>query len=161
MQENKKQKKENLSGCTDDLRIHRGFNVKLKTVNVMEPNVIEINISFYAIPTVDKVDEEYEHSINNIRKRYNRICIDYLHSNSELVGDKHITDFSFTSANLRKGYNKYVTMSLYVNQKTKCRFSRLKGKFRDTLKDVVIKLSEKLREEDFTYSKTKKVKRQK
>lgn len=143
-------KKKNLSLTTEDLKINRGLNVKLKTLNKDVPSIIEIKINLYAIPNKTYEIEDYDLSISKIRKKYNKICREYVCHNSNLLSDKFISDFNFTSANLKKGYNKSVSMSLYVKNKNNLPFNKLKNIFRINLKDYMRELSDEIRNEDFS-----------
>lgn len=144
------------SEITNDLHIGRGMVVRFKTNDVNNPKVVVIMITCYVTPTVDKPMEEYESSISRIRRCFSQSCRNYVLKNSELILDKRICDMVFTSGNLKKGYNKSVTMSLFVRQKGDIKWAKLKKGLRNGLSDVVNEMTEAIKKEDFTCKKEKK-----
>ena len=149
-------KRKNLTFISNDLKINRGMVVKLKTINMNEPDVIEINMSCFAIPNETLEIEVYEESISSINKFCNKAFTSYLKKNSSFLSNKFIFDFNFTSANLKKGYNKAVTLSVYVKQKNELKLTKLKNEIRNTIKDTVREITDKIREEKFSCYKVKR-----
>ena len=67
--ETKRKNKKNTSVITEDLKLNRGLNVKLKTLDINNPKVIEITFNLFAIPQEQCDIEDYEESITNIEKK--------------------------------------------------------------------------------------------
>ena len=154
--ETKRKNKKNTSVITEDLKLNRGLNVKLKTLDINNPKVIEITFNLFAIPKEQCDVDDYEESITNIEKKYKLACKEYINSNKDIFQDRFISDFNFTSANLKKDYNKYVTMSLYARQKKELNFKKLKSIIKNTLKETTFKISKEIIANGFTCSKNKK-----
>ena len=55
-----------------------------------------------------------------------------------------------------KGYNKAVTLSVYVKQKNELKLTKLKNEIRNTIKDTVREITDKIREENFSCYKAKR-----
>ena len=87
-----------------------------------------------------------------IIKKGSEISIEIGYKNDK----KFIFDFNFTSANLKKGYNKAVTLSVYVKQKNELKLTKLKNEIRNTIKDTVREITDKIREENFSCYKVKR-----
>ena len=149
-------KRKNLTFISDDLKINRGMVVKLKTINMNNPDVIEINMSCFAIPNETLEIEEYEESISSIKRACNKAFTSYLKKNSSFLSNKFIFDFNFSSANLKKGHNKAVTLSVYLKQKNGLKLAKLKNEIRNTIKDTVREITDKIREKNFSCYKAKR-----
>lgn len=141
--------------CSDDLKVNRGIVVKMKTFNGMKPNVVEIAFSFYAVPQISNTDDGYAKSIALLKKKINKICKRYVCDNGNTFGSKSIVDCSFTSANLKKGYNKYVTVSLYVKQLNQLNLARIQNRIKNTIKSYSFEITSAFQEEKFSCYKTK------
>ena len=154
METNRKNKK-NTSAITDDLNLDNGLSVKLKTLDINKPNVVEISIDLFAIPKEQMDVEDYEKSISIIKRKYRSACMAYINANGGIFQNRFISDFNFTSSNLKKDYNKHVTMSLYARQKNGLDFSQLQLKIKDSLKDTISKISQDITANGFKCSKIK------
>ena len=104
--ETKRKNKKNTSAITDDLNLDNGLNVKLKTLDINKPNVVEISIDLFAIPKEQMDVEDYEKSISIIKRKYRSACMAYINANGGIFQNRFISDFNFTSSNLKKDYNK-------------------------------------------------------
>ena len=155
LMEIKRKNKKNTSAITDDLNLDNGLNVKLKTLDINKPNVVEISIDLFAIQKEQQDVEDYEKSISIIRRKYKSACMAYINTNGDIFQNRFISDFNFTSSNLKKDYNKHVTMSLYARQKKGLDFNNLQLKIKDSLKDTVAKINHDITVNGFKCSKIK------
>ena len=141
---------------TDDLKINRGLVVKLKFFNVDDPRVVEIMFSLFAIPKEELTLEEYEKSISAIERKCVAEFRKYVRSNGEILQNRMISDFNFTSANLKKNYNKYVSFSIFVRQSGSLPMNKIKTKIRESIKEMSSNVSKCFSENGFACSKKKK-----
>lgn len=141
---------------TDDLKINRGIVTKLKFFNVDDPRVIEIMFSLFAIPKRDMSPDEYESSIASIKKYCNMEFKRYVRSNGDVLQERMITDFNFTSANLRANYNKYVSFSIFVRQSGNIPTRRIKGIIRESLKEMSYNITKCFSDNGFSCSKNRR-----
>ena len=153
--ETKRKNKKNTSAITDDLNLDNGLSVKLKTLDINKPNVVEISIDLFAIPKEQMDVEDYEKSISIIKRKYRSACMAYINANGGIFQNRFISDFNFTSSNLNKDYINHVTMSLYARQKNGLDFSQLQLKIKDSLKDTVAIISQDITANGFKCSKIK------
>ena len=149
--ETKRKNKKNTSAITDDLNLDNGLSVKLKTLDINNPNVVEISIDLFAIPKEQMDVEDYEKSISIIKRKYRSACMAYINANGGIFQNRFISDFNFTSSNLKKDYN----MSLYARQKNGLDFSQLQLKIKDSLKDTISKINHDITVNGFKCSKIK------
>jgi hypothetical protein len=140
---------------SDDINILDDAIVKVKTLDADKPNVIEVTITFYAIPEVDKTQDEYITSIKKIRKAYNFACYQFVEDNCDLYWRDYITDFNFTSANLKKGYKKKVTMSLFLRQFGYLKINDIESDIKETIIPLTKLVIDKCNSSDFKCRKTK------
>ena len=147
--------KKNTTLTSDDIRVDRKAVTKVIMTNINNPQVIEINLSLFAIPTQDKTKDEYNEQIDRIVKASHNILKGYVTNNHELFGNRSILDINFTSANLRKGYNKSVQMSLFVKLKEKNKFTKIRSEIKETIKDSVNQITSMIMEEGFKCHKRK------
>jgi hypothetical protein len=148
-------KKRSTVYSSNDLNISDNVIVKVKTMNVNNPTVIEVVLSFIAIPNDKRFPSEYIRSINEIKKTYFKACYEYNHSRGEIYRSDYIIDFNFTSANLKKDYNKSVSMSLYLRQKSHLQINELESDIVETFRSLVDKMIDKCNCENFKCSKVK------
>lgn len=154
-----KNAKKDFSEVTDDLRLGRSIAVKFRTGNVFEPKVIEMQLSCYVNPTINKSAEEYEKSVSLLRRKFNIIADDYISKNQNWVHNKKICDLTFTTGNLKKGCNKSVTMTLFVRQKENLTWDNIKKCLRNGMADMLTDLTECIRKEGFSCKKNKRIKK--
>jgi hypothetical protein len=147
--------KKNKEFITDDLKLNRGMNIKLKTINIEEPSVIEIDMAFFAKPLYELEVDEYNQAIGRIKHSFNKICGQFVKTNKDILSGKYINDFKFTSANLKKGYNKYVVLLLYVKQRDTMAFNKIKKMLKPNLKEMSGQLIESIKKEGFSCHKNK------
>lgn len=138
-----------------DLRIDRRAIATLSTPNDDNPNVIEIGVSLFAIPKEDCVEEEYNDRVKRILSYSNRMLRSYVSDNSDVFDKRCIVDLNFTTAKLRKGYNKSVHMSMFVRKKGLIGENRLYMRMKEGLKPVVNAITLKITEEGFVCHKRK------
>lgn len=148
-------KKVKTNYISDDLKFSRRFNVKVKTLNVYQPNVVEIVLSFIAIPKDDLTQNVYNSSIERIKKTYFNECTKYIKNNRDVFRKECIMDFNFSSANLKKGYNKIVSMSLVLRQNGTLSFRKIKSYIRKTFRASAKCVVDMCREESFKCCKAK------
>ena len=154
MQQNTTRKK-NTTLTSEDIRVDRKVVTRVIMTNTENPCVIEINLSMFAIPNQQRSKDEYEEQINRIVKESQKILKKYVLDNHELFDGRSILDINFTSANLKKGYNKSVQMSLFVRQNQLRKFTKIKNNIKETIKDYVNQITSKIKEEDFKCFKKK------
>ena len=61
-------RQKNLMYSSDDLKVSKSFTTKVKTVNVDNPKVVELSISFVATPNETLEIAEYEGNIKKTKK---------------------------------------------------------------------------------------------
>lgn len=142
----------------EDLSINRCAVVKVIDSGSNDNNVFKINISFYVTPKIQCKVEEYEMKTDKLKKYISRSLKKYVYSNKGLLNHNSIIDINFTSANLKKGYNKSVQVSLFVKPNMKFSYKRFKDKIRSTIKPTIKLITDEFRLEDFTCNKVKKKK---
>ena len=120
------------------------------------PNVVEINLSMFVIPNNERSKEEYSKQISRITRLTQRVLRGYIFNHQDIFDKKIILDINFTNANLRKGYNKSVQISMFVKQHKPETLSKLKKKIKETINEPVKTIIEKINEEDFECFKRKK-----
>lgn len=150
-------RKKNVTLTSDDIRVDRKAITKVIMTNINNPAIIEINLSMYVIPNNQREMEEYQEQIDRIAKASQRLLRCYVSDNSDLFDKRSILDINFTSANLKKGYNKSVQMSLFVRQKYPKNLSKIKNSIKETIKPVINTITSKILEEDFKCYKKKQV----
>lgn len=150
-------RKKNVTLASDDIRVDRKAITKVIMTNINNPAVIEINLSMYVIPNNQREMEEYQEQIDRIAKESKRLLSCYVSDNTDLFDKRSILDINFTSANLKKGYNKSVQMSLFVRQKYPKSLSKIKNSIKETIKPVINTITSKILEEDFKCYKKKQV----
>lgn len=148
--------KKDFSEITEDLHMSNGMVVRLRTSNTNEPKVIEVQFNCYATPSSDKSTEEYEKCISNIRRKFSLFADKYMKRNAELVQNRKICDVVFTTGNLKKGYCKSVSMTLYVRQKGNLQWNELKRFLKNGLGEMTEEVVDCLRSNEFTCKKSKK-----
>ena len=109
----------------------------------------------YDIKTIPK--RKRPKSLRQRAKESKRLLRCYVSDNSDLFDKRSILDINFTSANLKKGYNKSVQMSLFVRQKYPKSLSKIKNSIKETIKPVINTITSKILEEGFKCYKKKQV----
>lgn len=150
-------KKKNVTKASEDLRVDRKSITKISIVNINNPSVIEINTSLFAVPNEQREICEYEEQINRITSHASKALRAYVREHQDLFEKKCILDINFTSANLRKGYNKSVQLSLFVRQKNIKTFTKIRNDIKETIKPVINSITNKITAEDFKCYKKKQV----
>lgn len=140
---------------SDDISVDRKAVVKVIGTEKKGSYVAEVRVSMFVIPNRQRDMGEYCEQIGRIVSRSKRLLRDYISSNQDLFYDMSIMDINFTSANLRKGYNKSVQMSLFARMRNPDRFTRVRKNIKDTIKDTVNMITSKIAEEDFRCFKRK------
>lgn len=153
----KVRKNKNTRIVSEDISVDRKAVTKVIMTNIYNPNIIEINLSMFAIPIHQRTNEEYDEQIKSVIKTSKKVLQKYVLDNQELFDKKCILDINFTSANLKKGYNKSVQMSLFVRQRKSNKFTKIKKEIKGTIKDSVNLITSKIKEEDFKCFKTKQI----
>ena len=148
--------KENIKQKTEDLNVNRGVITRIITPNENNPFVIEINLSMYVVPNNDFEKEEYEEQVTRITRFSKKTLKSYVSSNRDLFDGNSILDINFTSANLRKGYNKSVQMSLFVKHRGIENKRTLRNEVKNTIKNTVNSITRNIREEGFSCYKRRK-----
>lgn len=154
-EQTKTKKKKNLLKTSEDLRVDRRVVTRISMLNINNPGIVEINTSFFAVPNEDRETEEYEWKVGRIVSYMKRELRKYVSNNSGMFDSKHIIDINFTSANLRKGYNKSVQVSLFVRQNPVKKFTKIKNEIKETIKPVIKSIADRITEEDFKCYKKK------
>lgn len=139
----------------EELGINRSLNVRVKCPNHENPKVIEVAVSMYAVPKTDKTEEEYEMSVKKIRRTADKSLRKYVKAEDELFDDKIITDYTFTSTNLKRNRNKYVVFSVFIRQKNDYPYFKIRKKIRDSIKECTFEISNVFHEEEFSCYKKK------
>lgn len=149
--------KKDFSDITDDLHLGSAMDVRLRTGNMNDPKVVEILFNCCVIPTKDRTTEEYEKNISHIRRKFSFLADGYIQKNQEYILDKKICDIAFSIGNLKKGYNKSVTFTLFIRQRGSETWTELKRCLRKGLGEMIEELTEYIRNEGFSCKKSKKV----
>lgn len=150
-----RKKKNNI--ISENLEVDNNVITSVSFINDKSLSVIEISNSLYVAPNQQRSMEEYEERIERIVSHIRKGFKEYVRENKTMFEDKHIIDINFTSANLRKGYNKAVQVSLFVRKKDGYTEEKLRKDIRLTIKPFVNSMSKKICEEDFKCYKTKQV----
>jgi hypothetical protein len=139
----------------EDLKLDRRAITKVVLPSQSNQSVIEFNVSMYVIPNQDCDIEYYEAQIHNIKKYATRRLREYVYSCHDVFDGKYIIDTNFTSANLKKGYNKSVQISLILKKVCDWKFLKLKRFIKKTIKPFVNDITNRIVEEDFKCHKRK------
>ena len=148
--------KKDFSEITDDLHLGSAIEVRFRTGNIYEPKVIEVQFSCYVNPTSNRTVSEFEKNISHIRRKFNLLANDYVTKNQEYVLEKKICDVVFSVGNLKKGYNKSVTFTLFVRQRGDETWVQMKRLLRNGIGEMIDELTEYIRNEGFSCKKNKK-----
>lgn len=139
----------------EDLHVDRNC-----VVNAVEENsagVVEIKIQTYVVPTEQLEPEEYNSQVSRIITRMKRILNEYVINNLDDFLPNKIIDINFTSANLRKGYNKNVTVSLFVRKKRESRIGKTRKMVKEGIRQYVSSMIGMIKSEGFKCYKRKQV----
>ena len=139
----------------DDLHINRGVIVVVTRPNIEIEDIYKIDISSYVVPKEECESEEYEEQVKNIKRYINRTLKRYVMGNSNIFCDNSIVDVNFTSANLRKGYNKSVQVSMFVKSKNKFEYSRFRDRIKNTIKPTIKMITDRFILEGYQCHKRK------
>lgn len=139
----------------NDLKINKCAVVKVTLPNILRDNVYKIDLSFYAIPKIQCSVEEYESKRDFLYRRISRNLKKYVSENDSIFNKDSIISINFTTANLRKGYNKSVQVSLFVMSKNKFSYENFRKRIRNTIKKPIKSITDSFREEGFICNKTK------
>ena len=138
-----------------DLCVNRGIVVLMTLPKNEIDDVFRIDMSLCAIPKADCEVDEYDAQRNRIVSYINRICKRYVNEHDNLFEKNSIVDVNFTSANLRKGYNKLIQVTMYVKSRNKFRYETFRERVRDTIKPTIRLMSDKFRSEGYKCYKKK------
>ena len=150
---NNQRNKKKVSLTSEDISVNRGVVTKISVVNVDKPDVVHINLSFFAIPKKQMRPVEYEKSVEVIKEHTRQSFLSYICKNRDLFNRRHIMELNFSTANLRKGYNKSVKFSLYLKQNAALGFKELQRKVKGTIKGTVADITDNIRKNGFICSK--------
>lgn len=146
------------TAAQQDIRVDRKVITKVAVVNPNNSNVIEITMSMFVIPNSQRDMSEYEEQIERITSYAERRLRQYVREENKLFDNKCILETTFSSANLRKGYNKSVQFSVFVKHKPVKRFTKLRRDIKETIQPFVKSIREKVEEEDFKcYKRRQKI----
>ena len=144
-----------MSRNLEDLHVDRNC-----VVNAIEENsagVVEIKIQAYVVPTQQLEPEEYNSQVSRIITRMKRILSEYVMNNLNDFLPNKIIDINFTSANLRKGYNKNVTVSLFVRKRYDLKIGKTRKMVKDGIRQYVSNMIGMIKSEVFKCYKRKQV----
>ena len=99
-------RQKNLMYSSDDLNVSKSFTTKVKTVNVDNPKVVELVISFVVTPNETLEIAEYEGNIKKVNYAFSQLSRSIANDLKDVVIDRYITDFNFSAANLKKKITK-------------------------------------------------------
>lgn len=148
--------KKDFSDMTDDLHLGSAIDARLRTGNLNNPKVIEVLLNCYVIPTENRTIEEYEKNISHIRRKFSLLAENYVKRNQDYILDKKICDVAFSMGNLKKGYNKSVTFTLFIRQRGTETWNQLKKYLKNGMGEMIEELTEYIRNEGFACKKSKK-----
>ena len=137
----------------EDLRVDRGAIASISMPNEENPSIMEISVSLFAIPKEQCDMDIYEEKVNRIVSYSNKLLRGYVRANSGVFDNKCIVDINFTTANLKKGYNKSVQMSMFVRKMVGVNGKRLILMMKDGIRPVVNSITSKIVEEGFSCHK--------
>lgn len=148
-------RQKNLMYSSDDLKVSKSFTTKVKTVNVDNPKVVELVISFVATPNETLEISEYEGNIKKVNYAFSKLSRSIANDLKDVVIDRYITDFNFSAANLKKDYQKQVTMSLFLRQKGGLGIKKISTRVKKACKAHIKLIEETVKNQDFRCMKTK------
>ena len=148
-------RQKNLMYSSDDLKVSKSFTTKVKTVNVDNPKVLELVISFVATPNETLEIAEYEGNIKKVNYAFSKLSRSITNDLKDVVIDRYITDFNFSAANLKKDYQKQVTMSLFLRQKAGLGIKKISTRIKKSCKSHIKLIEEVVKNQNFRCMKTK------
>ena len=114
-----------------------------------EASVARIDVSMFVVPKSQRETAEYERQVGKLTRTFRRMMKTYVESNGKIFNDRSIIDLNFTPANLRKGYNKSVQITLYASLRKKTCFRELRDSIKRTVKPLVKSVVQEIEGEDF------------
>lgn len=139
----------------EDLHINRYSVFRVTKPNINLDDVFRFDISLYAIPTRQLDMDEYDEQVKTIKKYINHTLKKYVINNNNIFFTNSIIDISFTSANLRKGYNKSVQASMFVKTRDIYSNKDFIGRIKETIKPTIKMITDKFACEGYKCHKTK------
>lgn len=139
----------------NDLCINKCAIVKVTRPSIEIDDVFRVDVSLYVIPKNQYEPDEYEEQVNRMIKHINYVMKMYVLNNTNIFQANSIIDVNFTSANLRRGYNKSVQASMFVKSKNKFDYLRFRDRIRMTIKPTIRMITDKFKEEGFMCHKRK------
>jgi len=143
-------KKEYNSG---DLRIDRRAIATVSIPNEDNPSVMEIGVSLFVIPRKQFDMDVYQEQVDRITTYSSKLLKGYVRDNKDVFDDRFILDINFSTANLKKGYNKSVQMSMFVKKKCMRRTERMVSLIKDGMRPIVNAITKRMSEEGFSCHK--------
>lgn len=141
-----------------DLSINRGAIITVTIPRTEVDDVFKVDITLCVVPKKDFESEEYEQQRKRITSSINHFLKRYVVEHDGFLMSSSIVDINFSSANLRKGYNKLVQVSMYVRSRNCFRYSSFRERIKDTIKPTIRLITDKFREEGYKcYKKKQKV----
>ena len=130
---------------SDDLSVDRKAVMKVSMNDVENPTVLTLCLSLFVIPENQLEKDEYESQVGRLSRYIKNEMRKYVLSNQGLFDKRMIVDVNFTSANLKKGYNKSVQVSVYVKVRNELKFQRIVKRVKETVKPSVNAITDRVR----------------
>lgn len=135
---------------------HDLFKIKIGTTNKIEPKVIYVEGRTFIQPLKEK--DNYCGEITSIKRNFNKIIQNFISQNN-LFSPKYILDFQVAQSGISTLKRSFLSFQFLLRQKNDKNILKLKDvkqKLENDIQNVLIDLTNCIREVDFTVSKTKR-----
>lgn len=122
-----------LSATTDELNISDLINIKIKTPEKEKPQLLQIDFNLWGKAKESLTPTLYNEDIESMQKDFKKAISTYVADNRFVFSPQFITEFNATAANLKKGYQKYMSMTAYVKQKRCIDWENITAYIEDTI----------------------------